>query len=135
MSNRRKLTLIAVGAWIAGVSTFVLLSFLIAERPSLTDIAGITVLSVIAVGVNTSLVYVPGLYWLRRRRGSCEPAIVFAGAAGLVLNIPAIVLAVLQSGATMGTTEALLFAAMMIVAGSVFGFAFARVYEHQPVSG
>ena len=132
MSNGRKLTLFALGSWIAGTASFVLLSIAIAEQPGLADLAGILVLSVIAVGVNTLLLYVPGLHWLRRRRGSSEPAILFAAAAGLVLNIPAIVIAALQSGATLARTEALLFAVMMVVAGSTFGFAFARVYEHPP---
>jgi hypothetical protein len=133
MSNRQKLILAALISWIAGAASFIVLSLIIAEPPSIADLAGIAVLSAIAVGVNTVLLYLPGLYWLRRRRGNCEPAILFAAAAGLVLNIPAIIISALQSGATMARTEALFFAVMMIAAGAIFGFAFARIYKQPAI--
>lgn len=122
-----RLFLTAILSLFAGLASHLLLVFFVLGDPlSFEDLMGVGVMSVAYSLVVFSLVYLPGLLWLRQRLPGCEPAHYFPLFTGLVLNLPVAVFVLLwhKLGGVFSTGEAVLFVIQFIVAGAVFGAGF-----------
>jgi hypothetical protein len=89
----------------------------------LTGLAGVSfVFTLLACAV----LYAPGLYLLRRRRGSCGPAALFLLVSTLLLNVPVVLLMLipLRAGLVSGLSELALVLCAFLAAGLVFGLGF-----------
>jgi hypothetical protein len=131
-----RLILVAIAAWMAGIIVHLALPYLLwQERFGVEDLLGIILMSSGYSLVVFLLIYLPGLFWLRKRLGGCTPASYFPLAAASILNIPvALVIGLLHNfGGAFSTGEALLFGFQFIVAGLVFGAGFVTVYKDRPV--
>jgi hypothetical protein len=53
-----------------------------------TDLMGFSVLAVVASGLLMLVLYLPSLYWLKRRRGGVKPRIKFMLLTGFFCNLP-----------------------------------------------
>ena len=130
-----KLFVVALAAWIAGIVAHLLPPVVLwQERFGAEDLLGIILMSAAYSLIIFFLIYVPGLFWLRRRLGGCAPAAYFPLAACL-LNIPVAVLIILlhKFGGAFSTGEAVLFMIQFLVAGLVFAMGFIKVYKDRPV--
>jgi hypothetical protein len=101
-----------------------MLSYLFVETPSVEDLIGFATIGGALSIPTIGLMYVPGLFWLRRHRSGCSPRWLFPLSSGLILNLPIFVLTGLQAGRTMALSEALLFCVMFLIMGIVFGIGF-----------
>jgi hypothetical protein len=123
--SNTKLLLAAIFAWVACLTTVLTAIFIIDGGtlgiPDLTGAAGATLL--VSVFVIT-LLYIPGLFWLRRRMGGCSPAIRFPLMSSLVLNAPIFLITGLLAGRALVVTEAFVFVGGFIVLGAAFGLGF-----------
>lgn len=118
-----KLILTAFAAWLTGLGMIALRLYLSNSGVdfTLTDVMGFGSLFVIASGVIMLLVYLPGLFWFRRKsaRGLWYPLF-----SGLPLNLPVFILLSLLIGRKMVASEALTFMLIFFLAGAVFGLGF-----------
>ncbi|HET9710956.1 MAG TPA: hypothetical protein VFP64_03710, partial [Pyrinomonadaceae bacterium] len=89
-----------------------------------TDLVGFGVLAVVASGLLMLALYLPSLYWLKRRRGGVKPRLEFALLTGLLCNIPVFIFLLTLINRKMVLSEALGFIATFLIIGSVFGFGF-----------
>jgi hypothetical protein len=136
-----KLLRLSIFASLAGTTAGIALLFITAYAFHGGDVDAVDVLSFIPLMLVPALLmcgllYAPGLFWLRRRRKSCAPALLFVLMPALVLNIPAftVLLAGLFAGNVFfGWSEISLFAAAFIVAGLIFGRGFVRYCESKTV--
>lgn len=121
-----KLLAVAVGAWLTGLATMLLWLILFVERPGMADVLGFGSLTLGAALIIIPLLYVPGLFWLRRRRGGCRPAWLFPIVSGVLLNVPVITVSVFaaQLKASMALGERAVFLTGFIVMGFAFGLGF-----------
>src|SRR6185369_8777630 len=55
-----------------------------------TDISGFGVLAIVVSGLSMLVLYLPSLYWLKRRRGGVRPRLDFLLLTGLICNLPLI---------------------------------------------
>jgi hypothetical protein len=76
-----------------------------------------------------TVLYAPGLFWLRRRLKGCEPAIFFPLASALFLNAPLFMTLALMAGRKMVASEAILFASGFLTMGLMFGLGFIWSYR------
>jgi hypothetical protein len=131
-----KLLVVAIAAWFAGLVAHLLPPYLLwQERFGVEDLLGIVLISsVYSVGVFL-LIYLPGLFWLRKRLGGCKPASYFPLAAASLFYIPVALLIILlhKFGGAFSTGEALLFIVQFMVAGLLFGAGFANIYKERPI--
>jgi hypothetical protein len=136
-----KLLRLSIFASLAGTTAGIALLFITAYAFHGGDVDTVDVLSFIPLMLVPALLmcgllYTPGLLWLRRRRKSCAPALLFVLTPGFVLNIPAftVLLAGLFAGNVFfGWSEISLFAAAFVVAGLIFGRGFVRYCESKTV--
>jgi len=94
-----------------------------------TDIMGFGVMAVVASGVLMLVLYLPSLYWLKRRRGGVSPRRDFILLTGLVCNLPLFIILVILINRKMSLSEALGFIATFLIIGVVFGLGFTLVYQ------
>src|ERR1041384_2361544 len=94
---------------------------------TMTDLMGFGVLAVVASGLLMLVLYLPGLYWLKRRRGGVKPRISFALLTGLFCNIPLFVTLIVLVNRKMSLSEAIGFIVTFLIIGSVFGLGFTLV--------
>ena len=97
------------------------------EAPSVTDVQSFALLMFVPAFLLCLLLYAPALLWLARRRGSCEPARLFASVPAFLLNLPvflALLFALLRGGMFFGAGEVVLFVAAFAAAGAAFGRGF-----------
>jgi len=88
---------------------------------TLVDFMGFGVLFVAASTLLMLLVYLPGLFWLRRRS---QKRFLFPIFSGVLFNLPIFLLLAILSGRKMSASEAFGFMLTFLVAGLVFGFVF-----------
>ena len=98
---------------------------------TITDIMGFGVMAVVASGVLMLVLYLPSLYWLKRRRGGVEPRRDFILLTGFVCNLPLFITLIILINRKMSLSEALGFIATFLIIGVVFGYGF-TVAHHQP---
>ena len=110
-------------AWLAGLSVILILLYFGngGSDFTVTDFMGFGVLFVVASTMLMLVVYLPGLYWLRRRS---QKRFLFPVFSGVLFNLPIFLLLAVLSGRKMSPSEAFGFMLTFLVAGLVFGFAF-----------
>jgi hypothetical protein len=91
---------------------------------TMTDLAGFGVMAIVVSGLLMLVLYLPSLYWLKRRRGGVKPRIEFMLLTGLLCNIPVFIFLLTLINRKMVLSEALGFIATFLIIGSVFGFGF-----------
>ena len=118
-----KLILTAFTAWLIGLGMIALRLYLSNGGAdfTLTDVMGFGILFVIASGLIMILVYLPGLFWFKRKQAHYLWYPLFTG---LLLNLPIFVLLGLLIGRKMVASEALTFMLIFFLAGLVFGLGF-----------
>ena len=96
-----------------------------------TDLMGFSMLALVASGLLMLVFYLPGLYWLKRRRGGVKPRISFALLTGLVCNIPLFSTLIVMVNRKVSLSEAIGFMVTFLIIGSVFGLGFTLVHKQQ----
>jgi hypothetical protein len=129
-----KLTFISLGSWLLGLSIIVL-AFTIIEGDALTisNIKGVTLVSLIITALLFSLAYAPSLFWLRKRLGGCRPAALFPLASAFIINLPVFLIGILAIGRTLAAAEAFAFISAFILMGAVFGLGFVWNYQNRDI--
>jgi hypothetical protein len=131
-----KLLFIALLSWALGI-TFIAAILYFSNGGAdftLTDLMGFGVMAIVASGLLMLVLYLPGLYWLKRRHGGVKPRTSFMLLTGIVCNLPVFITLLLLVNRKMLFGEALGFIATFLIVGSVFGFGFTLVH-HQPHAG
>lgn len=121
-----KLLFNAVVAWAMGLA-FIAATLYFSNGGAdftMTDLMGFGVLAVVASGLLMLVLYLPSLYWLKRRRGGVTPRRDFLLLAGVVCNAPIFIILVTLINRKVGLSEALGFMATFLIIGSVFGLGF-----------
>ncbi len=131
--NLFRLIIVGLASWLVGVGVISAISYFIYEELSLADLLGFGGMSLIASVFVFTVLYAPGLFWLRRRLRGCQPAIFFPLASALFLNAPLFMLLALLAGRKMVTSEAVLFASGFLTMGLVFGLGFIWSYRDRDV--
>lgn len=93
------------------------------------DVMGFGVMAVVASGLLMLVLYLPSLYWLKRRRGGVNPRRDFILLTGLVCNLPLFITLVILINRKMSLSEALGFIATFLIIGLVFGLGFTLVHH------
>ena len=121
-----KLFLNALVAWTLGLASIAVILYFSNEGAdfTITDISGFGVLAIVVSGLLMAVLYLPGLYWLKRRRGGVKPRIAFLLLAGVLCNVPVFIFLLTLSNRKMVLTEALGFIATFLIIGSAFGLGF-----------
>ncbi|HKS09390.1 MAG TPA: hypothetical protein VJS13_07565 [Pyrinomonadaceae bacterium] len=124
-----KLILSAVAAWTLGLVFIATTLYFTNDGADFTgtDLMGFGTLAIAASGVLMLVLYLPSLYWLRRRRGGIKPRREFLLLAGLLCNLPVFILLLSLINRKMLLTEALGFIATFAIIGAVFGLGFTWV--------
>ena len=124
--NLVKLFFNAIAAWVLGLAFIAATLYFTNDGAdfTVTDLSGFGVMVVVASGILMLLLYLPGLYWLKRRRGGIRPRIEFLLLTGLLCNLPIFILLLTLINRKMSLSEALGFMATFLVIGSVFGLGF-----------
>jgi hypothetical protein len=131
-----KLFLNAVVAWTLGLA-FIVASLYFANGGAdftSTDLMGFGVLATVASGLLMLILYLPSLYWLKRRRGGVTPRRDFLLLTGVLCNVPLFILLAGLINRKMVLSEALGFMAAFMIIGSAFGLGFTWVQRdsHTP---
>lgn len=121
-----KLFIIAVLSWLTGWATILSWDCLFVETPSTADVFGFGTLTLITAVPIFALLYLPGLFWLRRKLGGCRPAALFPFASGVLLNVPVVAVSLFMGRlkASMAVGEHTLFIAGFVAMGLTFGLGF-----------
>ena len=127
--NWTKLAALAIASWLFGLGVMSAVSYFVYEELSMADFVGFGGTSLIASAVLFTVLYVPGLFWVRRQLNGCEPVIFFPLASALFLNAPPFMLLALLAGRKMVASEAILFASGFLTMGLVFGLGFVWSYR------
>ncbi|MCA1630016.1 MAG: hypothetical protein LC774_06715 [Acidobacteria bacterium] len=87
-----KLALSALVSWLASLAS-IMASFVAGGEPfSRADLLGFGTMSLALTILMIALLYLPGLFLLKRRLAGVEPAVIFPLVAGVALNVPAFLL-------------------------------------------
>jgi archaellum biogenesis protein FlaJ (TadC family) len=121
-----KLFLNAIVAWILGLACIAAILYFSNGGVdfTVTDLTGFGVLAIAVSGLLMLVLYLPSLYWLKRRHGGVERRIQFVLLAGLLCNIPIIIFLLTLINRKMVLSEALGFIATFLIIGSAFGLGF-----------
>ena len=125
-----KLLSISLGSWSLALLS-ILLTFSVVQGQSLTasDVHNVPATSLIMAALLFSLAYAPALFWLRKRLGGCQPALLFPFMSAVVLNLPVFLIEILAIGRTLGPKEALACIGAFLLMGTVFGLGFVWKYK------
>jgi hypothetical protein len=119
-----KLALSALVSWLVSLAV-VMASFIADGEPfSRADLFGFGTVSLALCVLLIALLYLPGLFLLKRRLAGVKPAVIFPLVAGVLLNVPAFLVLAYLSGRTLGREEAFAFAHAVMFAGITFGLGF-----------
>ena len=127
--NLLRIIIAALASWASGLAVISAVSYFVYDELSLADFLGFAGMSLIASMVIFTVLYAPGLFWLRRRLKGCEPAIFFPLASALFLNAPLFMTLALMAGRKMVASEAILFASGFLTMGLMFGLGFIWSYR------
>jgi hypothetical protein len=127
-----KLLLSALVAWILGLASIAAILYFTNGGAdfTITDLTGFGSLAIAVSGLLMLVLYLPMLYWLKRRRGGVKPRLDFLLLTGLFCNIPLFIFLLALINRKMVLGEALGFIATFLIIGSVFGFGF-NVAQHE----
>jgi len=128
-----KLLLSAIVAWALGLVVIATLLYFGNNGAdfTFTDISGFGVLAIVVSGLSMLVLYLPSLYWLKRRRGGVRPRRDFLLLTGLICNLPLIAAVLILVNRKMVFSEALGFIAIFLVIGSVFGLGFTLIQQER----
>ena len=126
-----KLLLNAIVAWAVGIAAIAAMLYFGNDGAdfTFTDISGFGVFAIVLSGLLMLMLYLPSLYWLKRRRGGVRPRLDFLLLTGLVCNLPLIVILLTLVNRKMAFSEAVGFIITFLVIGSVFGLGFTMVQQ------
>ena len=122
-----RLALTAVLSLLTGLAAHLLMTvFVLQDLLSFEDLLGLGLMTAFYSLVIFFLLYLPGLFWLRRRLRGCEPAFYFPLFASLGLTLPVALFVGLmyRYGGVFSAEEAVLLVLQFVVAGAVFGAGF-----------
>ena len=121
-----KLFLNALVAWILGLAGIAAVLYFTNGGAdfTITDLTGFGVMAVVVSGLLMLVLYLPSLYWLKRRRGGVNRRIDFVLLTGLLCNLPLIIFLLTLVNRKMVLSEALGFIATFLIIGSAFGLGF-----------
>ena len=127
-----KLLVSALVAWILGLASIAAILYFSNGGAdfTVTDFTGFGSLAIAVSGLLMLVLYLPMLYWLKRRRGGVKPRLDFLLLTGLFCNIPLFIFLLALINRKMVLGEALGFIATFLIIGSVFGFGF-TVAQHE----
>ena len=126
-----KLLLNAIVAWAVGIAAIAAMLYFGNDGAdfTFTDISGFGVFAIVLSGLLMLMLYLPSLYWLKRRRGGVRPRLDFLLLTGLICNLPLIVILLTLVNRKMAFSEAVGFIITFLVIGSVFGLGFTLVQQ------
>ena len=121
-----KLLLNAIVAWALGIAVIAALLYFTNDGAdfTITDLTGFGVMAIVASGLLMLVLYLPSLYWLKRRRGGVSRRLDFMLLTGLLCNLPLIILLLALVNRKMVLSEALGFILTFLIIGSAFGLGF-----------
>lgn len=124
-----KLILSAIAAWALGLAFIATTLYFTNDGADFTktDLMGFGTLAVAASGVLMLVLYLPSLYWLRRRRGGIKSRIEFLVLTGILCNLPVFLILLSLINRKMSPSEAVGFIATFAIIGAVFGLGFTWV--------
>lgn len=124
-----KLLLSALVAWILGLLCIAAILYFSNGGAdfTITDLTGFGVLAIVVSGLLMLVLYLPSLYWLKRRRGGVKPRKEFLLLTGIVCNLPIFILLLTLINRKMTLSEALGFIATFLIIGAAFGLGFTLV--------
>jgi len=128
-----KLLLSALVAWALGLAAIAAILYFSNGGAdfTITDLTGFSVLAIVASGLLMLVLYLPSLYWLKRRRGGVKPRKEFLLLTGIVCNLPVFILLLTLINRKMSPSEALGFIATFLIIGTAFGLGFTLAqHEH-----
>jgi hypothetical protein len=130
MKKIARLLLAMIAAWLGGLIVIFTLLYFANGGADFTreDVMGFSVLFVVASTLLMLGVYLPALFWLRRRSNN---RLLFPVSAGLLLNLPIYILLLVLSGRKVSSTEAIGFMLTFLVAGLLFGFVFGSAFPRR----
>src|ERR1044072_7510732 len=126
-----KLLFNAVVAWVLGI-VFIAATLYFTNGGAdftTTDLMGFGVLAVVASGLLMLVLYLPSLYWLKRRRGGVKPRLNFMLLSGFFCNLRLFITLMILINRKMSLPEALGFIVTFLIIGSVFGLGFPLVHN------
>ena len=91
-------------------------------------------MAVVASGILMLALYLPSLYWWKRRRGGVRPRIEFLVLTGLLCNLPIFILLLTLINRKMSASEAFGFMATFLIIGSVFGLGFTYIESSRRIA-
>jgi len=124
-----KLLLSAMAAWAFGIVFIATTLYFTNDGAdfTVTDVMGFGTLAIAVSGLLMLVLYLPSLYWLKRRRQGIKSKIEFLLLTGLLCNLPVFILLLSLINRKMVLTEALGFMATFAIIGAVFGLGFTWV--------
>ena len=127
-----KLFLIAILAWTLGLASITAILYFTNGGVdfTITDLTGFGVFAIVISGLLMLVLYLPNLYWLKRRRGGVSPRLDFLLLTGVLCNLPIIIFLLALINRKMSLSESLGFIATFLIIGSVFGLGF-TVVQHE----
>ena len=121
-----KLFLTAIIAWTLGIAAIAVILYFTNGGAdfTMTDLSGFGVMAIVVSGLLMLFLYLPSLYWLKRRFGGVKRPIHFVLLTGLLCNIPLFIFLLTLINRKMVLSEALGFIATFLIIGSTFGLGF-----------
>ena len=121
-----KLLLSAIIAWILGLASIAAILYFSNGGAdfTVTDLTGFGVMAIVTSALLMLVLYLPSLYWLKRRRAGVKPRKEFLLLTGIICNLPLFILLLTLINRKMSLSEALGFIATFLIIGSVFGLGF-----------
>ena len=128
-----KLLLNALVAWALGVASIAAILYFTNGGAdfTITDVSGFGVMAIVVSGLLMLVLYLPSLYWLKRRRSGVRPRAEFLLLTGLLCNLPVFIFLLTLVNRKMVLSEALGFIATFLIIGSVFGLGFTLVQDER----
>src|ERR1044071_7476245 len=126
-----KLLFSAVVAWAVGLAFIAATLYFSNDGADFTttDLMGFGVLAVVASGLLMLVLYLPSLYWLKRRRGGVKPRTNFMLLTGFVCNLPLFITLMILINRKVSLSEALGFIVTFLIIGCVFGLGFTLAHN------
>src|ERR1044072_5168431 len=124
--NLLKLFLNALMAWTLGIAAIATVLYFSNGGVdfTVTDLTGFGSMAVVVSGLLMLVLYLPSLYWLKRRRGGVNRRLEFVLLTGLLCNVPIPTFLLALVNRKMVLTEALGFILTFLLIGSAFGLGF-----------
>ncbi len=121
-----KLFLNALVAWTLGIAAIATVLYFSNDGAdfTVTDLTGFGSMAVVVSGLLMLVLYLPSLYWLKRRRGGVDRRLDFILLTGLLCKVPIIIFLLTLVNRKMVLGEALGFILTFLIIGSAFGLGF-----------